>query len=531
MVTPGPWFRRTVVLGVGAAIALPACGGQTRGGPGIVDPVACGQPLDGTRLKAFYLTADDGSREYFDLWYDTQLGAGCRFQIASDGQTRCLPFDRGIGSSFLDATCGQAIVDDYAPACLGRAHGVPKYAIRIDAVNECTETFRLFALGVASVPASVYAKISDGVCSAGPNTGSRVFYPVGGEVAPASLVAASVQSQGTRILANYATGADGSRGRVHRILDRANLFDSATGVDCDLLVASDGVLRCLPASSPRVLGQEGFADALCTRRIAIDDRFACVKAQIPTPGWTSVFEVPAPSGNICPDPPRVHVHHLGAADVPATVYTPFKDATGSGCTGAPNPDGMTVYALADETPPSAFASVTLQEQACGPNRTSGARLRAKYETSEDGQRIEGGFWFDTDLGVACVFRSAADGRMRCVPIDQQADDQFSDPACSHAIASADPCPVDDPAPVVPMFAVRRDSVSPSVDACFFDDDEPRLHVHRLGPQVTAQTVYQRAADGSCGAIASADLTPPRAFYEVGDEVPPTRLVAGTYRQF
>ena len=505
MGTKGSSFRR-LCLAMGTWVAFASCGNQS--GSGQVSPAACGQPEDGTRLKAFYLDADDGAREYFDLWTDTELGTACRFQVTRDGRTRCLPFDRSFASSFLDDACTTGIVDDYAPACLRRARGVPKYAIQIEILDECSETFRLFSLGAGSIPASIHVRSPDGVCSPPqPNIDGRIFYPLGAEVPLASLVAADVQTQGARLQTRYATGEDGSRGRVHRFVDLANVFDSQQGVDCDMQVAADGLLRCLPASSRNVLRSGVFADARCSERVAVDDRFACEKAMVATPRWTSLLEF-VPSTNACPQPSQVRVHRLGATSVPATTYLPGPDATAGACLGVPNTDGASVYALGEEAPASTFVPVTLREHVCGPHRSSGTRLKVKQQTSDDGLRIERGSWTDTKLGVTCVFRTAADGRLRCLP-DTPASfgADFSDPACAHLIASAEPCAAEDPDPTPPQFAIRaRDPAEAEVDICIFDGDDRRAHVHRLGPSAVLDTVYHRGSDGSCVA------TPVSAFF-------------------
>jgi hypothetical protein len=518
-------------LAASAAVVLPACGGD--GGADPISPAACGQPEDGTRLKAFYLVGDDGSREYFDIWYDTSLRTYCRFQVTKDGQTRCLPFDRIVGVSFLDSSCGRAMVDDYFPGCMRRAHGVPRYALQVEALAECSEDFRLFALGAGGVPASIYMKAGDGTCSAAPNGNpdSITFYPLGDEVPLSALVVADVRRQGARLQSQYGTGDDGSRGRVHRFVDRANVFDTQQGVDCDMQLAADGLVRCLPASSLNVLGTGGFSDPGCTRRIAIDNRFSCEHAMVATPRWTSQRESAALSVNGCVAPPRVHAYRLGAQSVPATTYGPGGDSSTGLCQELPNVDGLSIYARGDEVPAASFATVSLRDQICGPNRNGGTRLKVRYQTADDGLRIERGFWDDTKLGVICVFRTAADGKLRCVPENQAAfGAEFSDPDCTHMIASADLCPSEDSDAGTPKFAVRQgDPADTEVETCFFEADE-KAHVRRLGPMVNLELVYTRQGGGACAGARVADLTPPSSFYEVGDEIPPADLVAGAYRE-
>jgi hypothetical protein len=177
--------------------------------------------------------------------------------------------------------------------------------------------------------------------------------------------------------------------------------------------------------------------------------------------------------------------------------------------------------------------VSLRDQVCGPTRTSGSRIKAKYQTSDDGLKMEGGFWFDSKLGTGCSFRTAADSQVRCMPDNQAAfGGEFSDPACSHLIARADACPEEDQDLAgEPIFAVRdRDSTNIDVDTCFVEADDWRVHVYRLGAKVTPATVYQRTADGICTGAPISSPTLPPTFYEIGDELSPTEFVGGSYRK-
>jgi hypothetical protein len=71
-----------------------------------------GATQDGSRLKARYLVASDGARSPTGTWNDTKLGADCTFQVAIDGQTRCLPgsLQSGYwGIQYSDAACLKAV--------------------------------------------------------------------------------------------------------------------------------------------------------------------------------------------------------------------------------------------------------------------------------------------------------------------------------------------------------------------------------------------------------------------------------------
>src|SRR6185295_8706491 len=86
------------------AVVLAACGpGASSGGDGGGDDDDGGGVNDGgsadapepefesgSRLKAIVLTTPDGT-QYFNGWHDTMLDEDCWFDVAADGQLRCLP--------------------------------------------------------------------------------------------------------------------------------------------------------------------------------------------------------------------------------------------------------------------------------------------------------------------------------------------------------------------------------------------------------------------------------------------------------
>jgi hypothetical protein len=61
--------------------------------------------LSGSRLKAYWATASDGSQQFMNLWRDTQLNIDCNFGRASDGQWRCLPQAMPLLLFYSDMGC------------------------------------------------------------------------------------------------------------------------------------------------------------------------------------------------------------------------------------------------------------------------------------------------------------------------------------------------------------------------------------------------------------------------------------------
>ena len=66
-----------------------------------------------------------------------------------------------------------------------------------------------------------------------------------------------------------------------------------------------------------------------------------------------------------------------------------------------------------------------------PAVTSGTRLRRRYVAASAGASMSVDFW-DTDLEAACSFRTAADGALRCLPVDLK-DVYFADSGCAQPI--------------------------------------------------------------------------------------------------
>ena len=79
---------------------------------------------------------------------------------------------------------------------------------------------------------------------------------------------------------------------------------------------------------------------------------------------------------------------------------------------------------------------------------SGTRIKARVGTTPDGAKLFIG-WHDAELGEACSFRTAADGKTRCLPdvYDSTASSSpvapgsryFSDPGCTTEVVPATTC--------------------------------------------------------------------------------------------
>jgi len=138
-------------------------------------------PVAGTRLAPLFLIADDESRQFIG-WFDRVRGEDCSFELAADGQVRCLPSEAIEATLFADASCKRRLA--LAPACSSA-----RYVIEREAACGERRRFHVFALGRRLRPASAFLETERG-CSRVPLDEMGVYVAVGDEVPPALFVAA-----------------------------------------------------------------------------------------------------------------------------------------------------------------------------------------------------------------------------------------------------------------------------------------------------------------------------------------------------
>ena len=149
--------------------------------------------VDGSRIKARYLVAEDGARELLG-WRDTMLDTDCSFMVASDGATRCLPGTKYVGNQaavfYSDDACAVPVaLWINAPPC---APPTPKYGVITD-TDACVSTSRVYELGagMASPLPSMFRALEGQGCIAYPPIGS--IYQYTAPLAPTGFVAASAK--------------------------------------------------------------------------------------------------------------------------------------------------------------------------------------------------------------------------------------------------------------------------------------------------------------------------------------------------
>jgi len=137
------------------------------------------EPVAGTRLVPVFLTAEDESRQFVG-WFDRLRGEDCAFELAADGQVRCLPSEAIEATVFADATCKTRM----ASACSSA-----RYVIERESACGDRPRFHVFAPGRRFRPTSAFAQTEHGCSRVAPDD-AGVYVAVGDEVPPALFVAA-----------------------------------------------------------------------------------------------------------------------------------------------------------------------------------------------------------------------------------------------------------------------------------------------------------------------------------------------------
>lgn len=135
---------------------------------------------------------------------------------------------------------------------------------------------------------------------------------------------------------------------------------------------------------------------------------------------------------------------------------------------------------------------------------SGKRLRARNAIGADGSKEFLG-WFDKERGENCSFKTAEDGKVRCLPVAHIVLD-YSDPDCTKPVVTLPPAVDCNGEP--PKYVLAMDYS----DAC-----TPSGKVFRMGAptQAMVDPVY-RSQEGGCMPLGNGPMA---TFYEVGEEVP------------
>jgi hypothetical protein len=82
----------------------------TTGSAGIQGIDKVSEALSGTRLKAYWYTSTDGSRQFAGKWFDSTLNIDCTIAVDPTGKMRCLPTLAPVALSYYaDAGCSTPV--------------------------------------------------------------------------------------------------------------------------------------------------------------------------------------------------------------------------------------------------------------------------------------------------------------------------------------------------------------------------------------------------------------------------------------
>jgi hypothetical protein len=176
-------------------------GGQTTSGGGMGSmgsmgsmmspvPPASADPTDGTRLKAVYRTAADGSKESVaGLWFDSMRMETCSFTTAADGMERCLPSDANAASLvYADASCTMQVVSA-GSGCAPAYVAVPDSSSGMSC-GASAGAVHIYSVGASTTPSNLYVSAA-GMCFALGQVPMAAYYMLGSEVSPSSFVSAT----------------------------------------------------------------------------------------------------------------------------------------------------------------------------------------------------------------------------------------------------------------------------------------------------------------------------------------------------
>lgn len=417
------------------------------------------QALSGTRLRAQWYESADGHR-LFNGWYDTELDISCKFQMAADGSSRCMPWLDGItpefSSRFADDACTQRVADS-------RVYCDVTYVV--ERISTCPQ--HLVVYESSGVFEGQAYNNSFGCSALYPD--SRRMFRVGAPVLPSTFVEGSYE-QGTEaggLAPVYIVGDDGSRRFLY-------FHDLVSGFDCEFLRTSESAAHCLPKNRAH---RFGYTDSDCRTEALLNN--SCDFPQIGIE-----FD------DMCKD---IFIPYSLGDRVSQERY--FSDGSGS-CNEIEfsNPQ-LTLYESGPPADQSLYVRADVVEGA------GEGRLRSTEIVNEHFM-IQGEL-LDSQRDEVCFVGLASDGTYRCLPkvTTGQANWFHIDPECSIPIAQSNDdimCP--GPTPLLWGF----DPTCPG-----------RRSYYSVGDLVTPERLF--LARNDCEEFPVYDAE----FYEQGPEIPPS----------
>jgi len=353
----------------------------------------------GTRLRARVWVSADGAK-IFHGFYDTQLKTACTVTIAEDGLPRCLPARDHGALYYSDAACTKAVTvvfDDCAAPYVGAQSGT------------CGTTFRATTATTSSAT-TLYDNAS-GSCAV-ISVASKALFEAGPKLAPTGFVKATRtrEPRGSALMMEFWDMEDGARMPI-------GAYDTARKGIC-ASSAGFGELtggHCVPTHVGYAEGQ--FADPGCTVAAALVIDTACGSAPDDVLGSALVY------GN---KPNCLDQSLVGFASISTTLQSQAYSKNGNTCTTSPSPGK---YAAVT----GSFALGDLPQMKPGPDGSG--RIVRHVERAPTGEKLLAERFFDTTLNARCEAMTAADGKLRCVPLGDFAF-WYLDAACKQPVFAA-----------------------------------------------------------------------------------------------
>lgn len=435
---------------------------------------------DGTRLKALAYVMDDG-QQLWHGWRDSARDESCSFQLAADGQLRCLPAFEASPVVFADDRCTERVLVN--SPCVDGPAIPPPYAVVGGTCGGNTGTLykRLDKLGSAgSVP--VYAPDSSGNCVQTGGAANDEFWALAATPEPTDAFVSAreiLEDRGPGLAARYYQAEDGA-------LQLVGAYDRATERPCAESPLMPGVCAPDPLIIAYDHGYADYTDAACTVATVNANRQCGVPAQ-PADVVFVHGGVPAPAA--CETGPAGRFFRLGA---------PFPDRpfekSGDRCAQTTSTEVGTPsqyrFVLAEEVPSSAFPAVRTTD-------VGSSRLRVRTEETLDGRHLARKAIFDTGQGTTCT-PTAVEGTLHCLPDVALFFASFADSSCSQPLLQSFEYPHATGDNLCGLKFVKWQ------ENYFCGQEPPALRYFEIGPVVTPPTplVFAKGTDGGCGAGSS-----------------------------
>jgi hypothetical protein len=292
---------------------------------------------------------------------------------------------------------------------------------------------------------------------------------------------------GSRIRARLLTTADG-------LQLRTGLHDSERNEPCSFKPGPDGKLRCIPNVTQQLYGQFYYLDAGCNEPLFVGPKLRC--GDLPylwkgedDCGTYTLYrlgdEVPLPYQ---PGTNNVRINRRETDGTCVTFTQGFQP-----------PEAYAAYRVLEELPADAFVegteSVVMAE----------SRLTRRVITGSDGSKDSVYGMFDRERDQACHPSYAADGKVRCLPLQAsiKLTDTFADGACTQPVAMTYGCDRDRPPPTVAEYD--------SSNAC-----PQKVRIFSMGSKLPG--TYSNTS-GTC--TAGTTQTP---YYSIGAEIPAASFI-------